>query len=71
MVKRDAERKKIGKLEVIGTDEKFVIQSSFRDRFIVNSFDEPNARELKIELDEWLNDLSYKRVKKKATRQIY
>jgi hypothetical protein len=56
LVKRDSERRKIHQIEVIGTEEKFLLQMSSKNRFVVAVFDEKNAMRLKKELDEWLTE---------------
>ena len=59
MVRIDSERRKLHQIEVIGTEEKFVIQMSLKGLLIVASFDEASARGLKKELDEWILDKSH------------
>ncbi|MGH2639659.1 MAG: hypothetical protein ACRDF4_10335, partial [Rhabdochlamydiaceae bacterium] len=48
-------------LELIGTEDKFLMQIRFESDFIVASFDERSAKQLKRELDEWLADKSQRR----------
>jgi hypothetical protein len=58
LVRVDSERRKLQQIEVIGTEEKFIIQMSLKGLLIVASFDESSARGLRKELDEWLQDKS-------------
>jgi hypothetical protein len=58
LVRVDSERRKLQQIEVIGTEEKFIIQMSLKGLLIVATFDESGARGLRKELDEWLLDKS-------------